>query len=76
MKTFYISVTEVLNRVVQVEAETDEEATEKVRKAYENSEIVLSNDDYAADKIEDCTEEVEDLISGGYETPLTYQKIN
>ena len=40
-KTFNILIEETLARYVEVEAETDEEAVDKVRDMYQNQEIVL-----------------------------------
>ena len=46
MPSFKIEIIETLARVVEVEAETDEEAYNMVEKAYRNAEIVLTDDDY------------------------------
>lgn len=46
MPLFKIEIVETLARVVEVEAETDEEAYNMVAKAYRDAEIVLTDDDY------------------------------
>lgn len=43
---FYVSVTEMLNRVVCVEAETKEEAENIAEDAYFDEQIVLTENDY------------------------------
>lgn len=45
MKTFSIEVLETLNRVIDVEAETEDEAISKVEQMYFNEEIVLDSND-------------------------------
>lgn len=47
---FSIEITETLQRQIQQEGNSPEEAMEKVRRAYENSEIVLDDGDHI------CTE--------------------
>lgn len=46
MKTFSISITEVLKTTVDIRAETPEEAIQIVKDRYRNSEIVLTADDF------------------------------
>lgn len=46
---FYIEIREELSRIITVEAPDDSEAEEKVRKMYENSEIVLNYNDLAGE---------------------------
>lgn len=41
MKTYYISVTETLNKIVEVHAEDSSEALQKAEDAYYNGEIAL-----------------------------------
>ncbi len=43
---YYVSVTETLNKVVSVDAESEEQAKQKVQDAYDNSDIVLDSDDF------------------------------
>lgn len=57
LKTFYISVTETLNRIVEVHAENDYEAIQKVSDAYYDGQIVLDSDDYVDVDFNDETEE-------------------
>lgn len=40
MKKYYVSVTETLNKVVSVDAESEEEAKQKVQDAYDNCDII------------------------------------
>jgi hypothetical protein len=57
MKTFYISVTETLNRIVEVHAEDSSEALQKAEEAYYNEEIVLDSEDFVNTDFNDETEE-------------------
>ena len=41
MKRYYVSVTETLHKVVSVDAESENEAVQKVQDSYNNSDIVL-----------------------------------
>lgn len=52
MKRYYVSVTEHLNKVVSVDAESENEAVQKVQDAYNNSEIILDSDDFCGETIE------------------------
>lgn len=52
MKRYYVSVTETLNKVVSVDAESKEEAVRKVQDAYDNSDIILDSDNFAGEHIE------------------------
>lgn len=52
MKRYYVSVTETLNKVVSVDAESEKEAVQKVQDAYSNSEIILNNDHFCGETIE------------------------
>jgi len=51
MKKFRIEVIEVLSRIVETEAESEEDAVKAVRQKYQNSEIVLDASDYVETKI-------------------------
>ena len=51
MKKFRVTVTETLKRFVEVEAENEDEAAEKVDFMYDNEDIVLTADDYYATNI-------------------------
>ena len=57
LKTFYISVTETLNRIVEVHAEDKYEAIQKVSDAYYDGQVVLDSDDYVDVDFNDETEE-------------------
>ena len=52
MKRYYVSVTETLNKVVSVDAESEKEAVQKVQDAYNNSEIVLDSDDFIGEQVQ------------------------
>ena len=52
MKRYYVSVTETLNKVVSVDAESDNEAVQKVQDAYNNSDIVLGYENFSGEMIE------------------------
>ena len=52
MKRYYVSVTETLNKVVSVDAESEEEAVDMVRNAYDDSVIILDSDDYCDKTVE------------------------
>lgn len=52
MKRYYVSVTETLNKVVSVDAESEDEAVQKVQDAYNNSDIVLDADNFSGEVIE------------------------
>lgn len=43
MKKYYVSVTETLNKVVCADAESEEEAKQKVQDAYDNGDIIPDN---------------------------------
>ena len=57
MKTYYISVTETLNKIVEVHADSEQEALQKAEDAYYNGEIVLDSEDYVDTQFNDETEE-------------------
>lgn len=42
---YKVNIEELLSRIVEVEADSDEEAEEKVREMYRNEEIVLDAED-------------------------------
>ena len=46
MRKYRIEVTEVLSRIVETEAETEDEAVETVRQMYRYCKIVLDASDY------------------------------
>ena len=49
---YYVSVTETLNKVVSVDAESENEAVKKVKDAYNNSDIILDSDNFCGETIE------------------------
>lgn len=46
MKTFSISITEVLKTTVEMQAKTLEEAIQNAKDQYRNQEIILTADDF------------------------------
>lgn len=52
MKKYDFNIIETLARVVTIEAETLEEAEEKIRDMYNNEEIVLDSSDFQDTNIE------------------------
>lgn len=76
MKTYYISVTEVLNRIVAVEADSPEDAIEICEDACYSGEVVLTADDFVDRVTEDDTEEIEGLVKDGMIDKNIYQIIN
>ena len=52
MKRYYVSVTETLNKVVSVDAESEKEALEQVQTAYNDSVIVLDSSNFVNEEIE------------------------
>ena len=65
MKTFYISVTETLNKIVEVQAESSEEALRKAEDAYDADEFELDYDDYVDVEFEDDTERLLESYDNG-----------
>ena len=51
MMKYRIEVTEVLSRIVETEAENEDDAVEMVRKMYRNCELVLDASDYVETEI-------------------------
>ena len=52
MKRYYVSVTETLNKVVSVDAESEKEAVQKVQDAYDGCDIVLDSDDFIGEQVQ------------------------
>lgn len=75
MKTFYISVTETLNRVVSVQAEDLDEAIEKVENACNDGTVDLNAEDFVVREVEDETKNVEEAISLNIVKGSEYQKV-
>ena len=65
MKTFYISITETLNKIVEVHAEDSSEALQKAEDAYYNGEIVLDSEDFVDTEFEDDTERLLESYDNG-----------
>ena len=57
MKTYYISITETLNKVDEVKAEDEREALSKASDAYYRGEVVLDSEDFVDTDFNDETEE-------------------
>jgi uncharacterized membrane protein len=52
MKTYSIEIQEFLSKIVEVEANSEDEAISIVRKMYRNEEIVLDASDYVTTEID------------------------
>ena len=65
MKTFYISVTETLNKIVEVQAESSEEALRKAEDAYDTDEFELDHNDMEDLEFEDDTERLLESYDNG-----------
>lgn len=50
MPTYKIEITETLQRQIEVEASSKEEALKKIKEQYQNQEIVLNENDYVDTK--------------------------
>lgn len=46
MKKYKVEIEEILNRIVEVDAENEDEAYMKVKEMYKNCEIVLMAEDF------------------------------
>ena len=51
MKKYRIEVKELLSRIVETEADNEEDAVEMVRQMYRNCELVLDASDYVETEI-------------------------
>ena len=51
MRKYRIKVTEVLSRIVETEAENEDDAVEMVRQMYQNCDLVLDASDYVETEI-------------------------
>lgn len=65
MKTYYISITETLNRIVEVHAEDSSEALQKAEDAYYNGEIELDYNDMVDTEFENDTERLLESYDNG-----------
>ena len=52
MNRYYVSVTEHLNKVVSVDAESKKEAKQKVQDAYDGCDIILDSENFSCERIE------------------------
>lgn len=52
MKKIKVEFKEVLSRVVEIEADTEEEALEKANEMYDSEEVVLDPEDFEGHEIE------------------------
>jgi hypothetical protein len=75
MKTFYFNINETLSKTVRVQAETEDEAREKVQEAYDNDEIILTMDDINSSEIFDDTEYVEGMLQNLPFLAENYQEV-
>jgi DpnD/PcfM-like protein len=53
METFKIEIQEFLSRIVEIEAKSIDEAISKAKEMYQNEEIVLDENDYVTNEIEE-----------------------
>lgn len=64
-KTFYISITETLNKIVEVQANDEYEAIQKVSDAYYNDEFELDHNDFVDTEFENDTERLLESYDNG-----------
>ncbi|WP_375580808.1 DpnD/PcfM family protein [Marivirga tractuosa] len=57
MNTFEVQIKEFLSKVIEVEANSIEEAISKAREKYEKEEIVLGSEDFITTEIEEHKDE-------------------
>ncbi|GIV27270.1 MAG: hypothetical protein KatS3mg027_1084 [Bacteroidia bacterium] len=57
MKTFKIEIKEVLSRIIEIKANSLDEAITKTREMYRNEEIILDSSDYVSTDIEEYKDE-------------------
>lgn len=65
MKTYYISVTETLNKIVEVQAESSEEALRKAEDAYDADKFELDHNDMEDLEFEDDTDRLLESYDNG-----------
>ena len=65
MKTYYISVTETLNKIVEVHAENEQEALQKAEDSYYNDEFELDYNDRVDTEFENDTEDTLESYDNG-----------
>lgn len=74
-KYFYVSVTETLNRVVKVKAESFDEAVDIVEEACARDDLELDYRDFVDRNEEDETSNVESLIKDGFVKETDYEEV-
>ena len=52
MAKYQVEINETLSRIIEVEAENENDAVSKIKDLYRKEEIVLDSDDYLDTKIE------------------------
>ncbi|HED06245.1 MAG TPA: protein dpnD [Ignavibacteria bacterium] len=57
MKTFEIEIQEILSRIVEIDARSEDEALQKVKEMYQKEEIVLDSSDYLDTEIKELDNE-------------------
>lgn len=62
--TYYVTVIETLKKRVEVEAETEEDAVQKVEHAYDKCDIILDENDFTGVKFK-----VKKVVEGDNEEP-------
>lgn len=75
MKRYYVSVTETLNKVVSVDAESEKEAVQKVQNAYNNSDIALGSYYFIGEQVQ-VEPDQQSYIDYEKENGETYQHID
>lgn len=66
MKTYYISITKTLNKIVEVQANDEHEAIHKAADAYYDDLLDFEQETYVDAQFEDATEEtIERYDNGG-----------
>jgi hypothetical protein len=58
MKTFKIEISETLSRVIEIEADTVDDAISIVNEKYKSEEIILDESDYIEYEIRENIEEI------------------
>ena len=54
MPKYQVEINETLSRIIEVEAENENDAVSKIKDLYRKEEIVLDSNDYLDTKIEIC----------------------
>lgn len=75
MKTFYIAVTEMLSRVVRIEAEDELDALDKVDSAFNEGFYSLNGEDFVDRQVDDETDEWESMIEQGLKDKKDFMEV-